>query len=496
MDEQAIPIDINNNKLLEWLVSRRHVPKDWQNNILKVREKINAAIQDMPAHEGIIRLLTGQHINYFHCLKIIEILKETEADSKNLFGRYGSQRMRDWLNIVSSYEKDNIYLAEAAQILIRNVSYEIPSLKKQIAKLEVMKCEAEKKIKDYKKNEQAALKDFSAECEQLGIKGENIKVELLNLLNDLPRIYKDISEKMNILQPAIQLYQDFHDYISNKNEAVVTLLNFIIKKGNTTTYEYIYGEKPLSIEPQRGATPPTNILEDIDDVQIDFGAIEYLPVPVETGGEIDWGATEDEDFEIVQSSDIDLEESGIVVEKSGMDGGVARGGEALTLLDNPKMRDLLINELHEVEAFLRMRLFELANGTGDMLLTVSQDAPVALQMQTMDTVTQMSDCVNVILNELTNKKISHLVNIKHSPKYVDLLTGSLGQKLTLAERLRGCVRVLEEQIKGYRQQTKNIEPSVKLLIEKTKELQKEIQEDISNRYKRRPVNIVGGINML
>lgn len=70
----------------------------------------------------------------------MEILKETEADSKNLFGRYGSQRMRDWQEIVKLYERDNIYLAEAAQMLQRNVSYEIPSIKKQISKLEQLQA--------------------------------------------------------------------------------------------------------------------------------------------------------------------------------------------------------------------------------------------------------------------------------------------------------------------------------------------------------------------
>jgi len=69
-------------------------------------------------------------------MKIVEILKETEADTKNLFGRYGSQRMKDWQEILRLYEKDNVYLAEAAQMLMRNVNYEVPSIKKQIQKLE------------------------------------------------------------------------------------------------------------------------------------------------------------------------------------------------------------------------------------------------------------------------------------------------------------------------------------------------------------------------
>ena len=112
----------------------------------------------MPEHETILELLSGSctfpligkldvlllwngwrvlcfsDINYFHCCQIIEILKETEADTKNLFGVYGSKRMKEWQEIVRLYQKDSVYLAEAANILLRNVKYEIPNIKKQIAK--------------------------------------------------------------------------------------------------------------------------------------------------------------------------------------------------------------------------------------------------------------------------------------------------------------------------------------------------------------------------
>ncbi|MBN3278401.1 CK5P3 protein, partial [Polyodon spathula] len=48
----------------------------------------------MPENEEIKRLLSGSYIHYFHCLRIVEILKGTEATSKNIFGRYSSQRMK------------------------------------------------------------------------------------------------------------------------------------------------------------------------------------------------------------------------------------------------------------------------------------------------------------------------------------------------------------------------------------------------------------------
>ncbi|CAH0546182.1 unnamed protein product [Brassicogethes aeneus] len=510
MDEHDIPIDINTTKLLDWLTSRRHVNKDWQVNILKVREKINSAIQDMPAHEGIIKLLSGQHINYFHCLKIVDILKETEADTKNLFGRYGSQRMKDWQDIISSYQKDNLYLAEAAQMLIRNVSYEIPGLKKQVAKIEQSQLECEKKLKDYGKVETTALKEFNVACEQLGIPGDEIKMELLGLLKELPKIYKDTSERIKIVQSAIELYTEFSKFLSGKDRDVEMLsaLKYLVEKGNTTTYEYTYGEKPVKIEEEeliiKDKAPEKenkNVIDfgDIDfgdnGNEIDFGDIDTNTIDFgTTEADIDWGTlNNDEGFEMVNHLDVDinLEESGIVVEKSGLDGGIARGDEALTILDNPKTREQIINNLMEILAFLKIRLYEMASDS-DLL----QDAPAVLQMQTIESITSLIDCVNVALDQLTNKRIQHLHNIKHSSKYVDILTASLKQKLSIVDRMKVNKKLVEKKIVGLQEEKSNLQPVIKVLIEKTKELQKDVQEDISKKYKGRVVNIIGGVNLL
>ena len=101
----------------------------------QVREKIGNALKDMPEHPEIRELLSGSNINFFNCVKIVEILKETEKDSKNFFGQYGSQRMTDWKEVLHLYESENIYLAEASQLLIQAVVYELPGLKKQITKV-------------------------------------------------------------------------------------------------------------------------------------------------------------------------------------------------------------------------------------------------------------------------------------------------------------------------------------------------------------------------
>lgn len=47
-------------------------------------------------------------------------------------------------------------------------------------------------------------------------------------------------------------------------------------------------------------------------------------------------------------AEISLDESGIVVEGQGLSGGVARGEDALSLLDNPSTRNQFIDQLVEV----------------------------------------------------------------------------------------------------------------------------------------------------
>jgi hypothetical protein len=59
VDIQNIPIDIHANRLCDWLVSRNHCTKEWPEKIGAVRQKINAAIKDMPENATIAKLLVG-----------------------------------------------------------------------------------------------------------------------------------------------------------------------------------------------------------------------------------------------------------------------------------------------------------------------------------------------------------------------------------------------------------------------------------------------------
>ncbi|CAH2040205.1 unnamed protein product, partial [Iphiclides podalirius] len=505
MDESNIPIDINIGKLQDWLVSRRHVNKEWQKNIIAVREKINNAIQDMPVHNDIAALLSGSYINYFHCLKIIEILKETEADTKNLFGRYGSQRMKDWLDIARAYEKENLYLAEAAQMLVRNINYEVPSLKKQIAKEEQLQLDCDKKHMEYLKSESSSKSEFSALCKQLGIEGKKIKKELVERLKELPEIYDKIGNSLKPLLPAIELYSAFSKYvIGEEAPKVLPLLQYMVEHGNTTVYEWTYGEPPLSVEPDpihievETDTQGAGDQIDFGDNAIDFGSIDASAAidfgDGDTAAEIDWGAVDAAPIDVDISADvagISLEESGIVVEEQGLGGGVATGREALTLLDNPLTRNQLVEQLLELESFLKMRMYETATAESQTF-SLMQELP----SESESSLAAMLATVQAAAASLTAPEVLHLHNVKHSPRYVDVLSAQLEQRLAVCGKAARLAAREAERREAAEARAAEARPRLQRLLRATGDLQAQIEADISKKYKGRPVNVIGGVKFL
>nr|CAG4650229.1 EOG090X07S9 [Sida crystallina] len=430
MQDQNIPIDIQTSKLLEWCINRRHCDKLWPQQIVAVREKINSAIQDMPEHPGITKLLTGTYINYFHCLQIVEILKETEADTRSLFGRYGSQRMKDWLEVVKLYETQNVFLAESAQMFMRNVAYEIPAVKKAIAKCEQVQNECERKEAECLKNANDFREKYSSLCHQMGIEGKDIKKELVKLLSSLPQMYVDIAKQTQKITTACDYYKLFIKRVtfSEENIPCVPLVNYIIEHGNTTVYEWRYGEPPLVIE-----EPPllidTETKEEANDEGVDYGdgGLDLdTEIELETG-DIDWGQIDmlnDAHEAVVDDlAAIDDAVAGIEIKEAGVEGGVAKDNEALTLLDYHKTRNAFIDELLELEAFLRQRSVELqsrsANQSQGFGFSLSQSDSGA--EMSAEQLTKMLSQVTAIVDTINCLKIKHLALIRESPSLVNLI---------------------------------------------------------------------------
>ncbi|XP_023305440.2 CDK5RAP3-like protein [Lucilia cuprina] len=519
MNEADIPIDIHTLKLLDWLVSRRIVPKNIQAALKDIRSKITNALQDMPSNDELIKLLKGSNINYFHCKEIVEILKQTEKDTKSIFGSYGSQRMKDWQEIIRLYEKDNVYLAETAQLYVRNVNYEVPNVRKQMTKLEQQSEESLKRSQDLNKPETQLLAEHAALLQQLGVKGDNLREEFTQVLLSLPELYAKSIKNIGSLEEAVDLYALTTG--QNKQQCL-PITRHLIEFGNTTVYQYIHKEAPLAVE-----EPPIklNLSEEhtakaTEDNEIDFGddnggasstisgeMIDFGDLNmdngstggidfgegVESGGDIDWGieSTPAEAVEI--NFDIPIEEYGIVVEGAGMDGGIAKGDQAYTLLDSPNYRERFTDELYELEAFLRMRLYELRQvntASSNIMFSLME----SISTHDEESIRKMITQVEIILKEISSENTRHLFQLKHSPKYADLLASKLKQMLKAVEKIRTTRQVLKERAAELKEQRLALVPVLEELVAQTNKLQGQIEQDISKRYKNRVVNLMGGVS--
>ena len=431
--EADIPIDIAVRKLLDWLVSRRICSRTWHDGVTAIREKIGEALGDMPEHDGIKQLLTGSNINYFHCLKIVEILRETEKDSKNFFGSYGSQRMKDWQAIVKMYEGDSIYLAEAASILSQNVSYEAPGLKKAVTKCDASEQECDKKEDTIKRRVTELENEFAKECKELGISGQgSIRREIIDLARELPDTYDKIGDNAKSLQNAVKVYESFvrRSLAEEFNEEVIGNLKFLIENGNATTYEWKYKEKPISIEEdqlvfddEEDDVKEDNQIDfgDGDEGGIDFGDDGAGEIDFGDGGEIDFGDDGGEiDYQVSADIDFgDVDVSTIVIEEGGMAGGVAKHEEALRILDNRRTRALIIDDLEELSGFLTQRLSEKSSSGAKYNLVSSEDDMDPATLKTM-----IHD-VESVSSSLTDSKMQQLQMIRDSPAVVDRLVSKL-----------------------------------------------------------------------
>ncbi|SPP74842.1 CDK5RAP3-like protein [Drosophila guanche] len=508
MNESEIPIDIHTLKLQDWLISRRIVPKNIQQEIKEIHSKISNALQDMPSNDQLIKLLANANINYYHVKEIIEILKQTEKDTKSVFGTYGSQRMKDWQEICRLYEKNATYLGETAQIFVRNVNFEIPGVRKQMTKLEQLTDESLKRAQDLHKPEGQLLSEHAALLEQLGVKGENLHAEFLEVLAGLPELYTKSLQDIGKVQYGIDLYAE----ISGHKQSL-PILRHLVEFGNTTVYQYIHKEAPLAVEePPISLNLSVGIAAKDDAVtEIDFGTddnggtsstvsaeiIDYGDfgggdLPESEGGNIDWGIESAPTDAVEINFDIPVEEYGIVVEGTGMDGGTAKGDQAYTLLDSPNYRDRFLDELFELESFLRLRLYELNQLESSSNIMYSLMDSIATH--DADSIQKILGYIENIIQQTSDERTRHLFQLKHSSKYANLLATKLQQMTKAVEKIRTTREVLKQRAVDLREQRLHLNPVLEELIAQTRTLQSHIEKDISKRYKNRMVNLMGGVN--
>lgn len=521
----VLPIDIHFNKLLDWLIDRRHCNVNWATDAVVVRGKINAALSlpldEIAKNENLAALLAIPHLNFFHVKDIVDVLSPTEKEKKNFLGQCTSPVLNAWTEVTKQYQKNGVYLAEAAQQLIRFVNYEIAALKKSMEKNQKMVKECERKEAEYDQQVQQIADTYKNKCRRLGIEGCNVKRELLQQLDDLPRLYEEIASDCRNLDHVVDFYRAFLAFLKvDFSDDFLPILRHILTKGNTTVYEFKTGIAPTrAVVPEvgvedDGANDGAAEEEDIDWGDLDLDVVENdssaametieinweAPVDGEAGmegeGEIDWGIVDDVGIGGIDSTDFEVVGDSNVMASVDEGEVIAVGKEALTLLENPETRALLFDELMECESFLCQRLTEIRREDDVLSVNQFQNADLILQNADEKKVESLLASIQKVITGLQGEKVVQLGLIKANPRSLERLAEGVTKYTTLGDRMRRnrdhvALRRVEAQDENQR-----ILPQIDSLRKKTKELQKHLEDEISRKYDNRPVNIMGEINLI
>lgn len=249
-----------------------------------------------------------------------------------------------------------------------------------------------------------------------------------------------------------------------------SLLPHLIRASSLFTFQIDWGD--FGVEPEPGISAEA--------ANIDWG-ISLESESKEPGGDgIDWGD------DAAATLQITVLEAGTQAPE-----GVARGPDALTLLEYPETRSQFIDELMELEIFLSQRAVEMGEEADILSVSQFQLAPATLQGQTREKMVAMASTPRELIGRLTSLQMQHLFMILASPRYVDRVTEFLLQKLKQSQLLALKKELMVQKQQEALQEQAALEPKLDLLLEKTRELQTLIEADISKRYGGRPVNLLG-----
>lgn len=453
----------------------------WLNEAREIQGRVKKAFADLP--DQIKNSIHVTDLHYYDCLDIVEKLKALDGDEKTLFGQYSSPRLKEWADIVKQYEKKNCCLAECAQILIRNVKYEIPALKQQMSKCQSTQRDCERKEGECLSSAAALRNKFEVSCKEMNILGQRVREELSSLVNELPDVYRDTMAVLPSVMEAIQGYEAFRQAIHCRHAdgTFLPMLSYILKHGNVTLYEWKHGNPPPEVKVQPAVAPPPSKADEAP-LEIDWG-----------GGDLDGeqgGAGE-------ELMGVDTSGFEIVVEESGTEEGITTvDPELQPLLESPHTRNLLLNDMMELKEFLSQRLSELTSNNPTILGVEQFDDVGRHGVQSVTKLQEMLDHVTKVMNMLTNARVQHLFLIKGSPRYLDRLSHSLLQFQELANRAISQADVYRSKGEEARVTMGQLEPQLTTLVQRTKQLQGKVAADISRRYNNRVVNIMGEINQL
>ena len=239
MDQATL--DIKYPELLQWLLDRYLIPKDWPNRLEIIKSKkaevietlFNSDNEDFQKIKKMFKIFEStpiDSISYNDYQKLYQQLTKTkEAKEKTFFGNYKSPFIYNAYILDYLYQKNNLFLAENSKIIIQNISYEIPNCLKMIEELkeqiDYQKNKNLEKKEEINKNEnklKMKLKEYNIDIDSEKITTSNqIALSLIDKIeknNSFENTLKTIEQNIknnSLVQQGIELYEYCYNSLYN-----------------------------------------------------------------------------------------------------------------------------------------------------------------------------------------------------------------------------------------------------------------------------------------
>ncbi|KAJ0791993.1 putative CDK5 regulatory subunit-associated protein [Helianthus annuus] len=543
-DVRNLPIDIAFARLGEWLVDRKRIPSDWRKRVAVVKAKISSAFQSLPKDvDPYFQTLDLDGIGYLEAKKIYDILLKSTPESRNIFGRL-SGAAGVWEAIVHAYEKDHIYLGEAAQLMVQNVNYEIPYHKKLIQKTQQQLAELERKEAEIKRNAALSAAKYAEACQELGLQGTNVKLELIETASSsLPDTFTKMLEvlKCDSVSRAIKYYSNFvgdahtekdkipetvlpnmRDIIENPPNLDVFAASEVLDSVNVLTNPNEPNQSTFEVNPATD-TIDWDITLDSSQIDWDIGTVEedngngLGPYEIVDASEIPQHSLNDDlasdeinrenmvseiSWDItVGHPEVELTQADVYPGEHVSGISVLNGSQGVdrvrSRLLETEYRSRILDDLFEIKAFLNQRIMELTNTeTLTLQNQVQAVAPFVLQQYTSDAIQSMLADISSAISLLTNRKTRDLIMILNSKRFLERLVSSLEEKKHHEAKLKDGLKDLAIKRMELQNSLSSVWPKQEAAIAKTRELKKVCESTLSSMFDGRPVKIIGEINSM
>eukprot|EP01132_Coremiostelium_polycephalum_P009615 gene9615-11782_t len=395
-------IDLPGNKLLEWLTSRNKIPQNWKKEQQNILKQIAIALKQAPSQT--LKKEDPQDIHFFECLKVFkEFESEPNGSSKTLFGGYSNNNTQKWYDVIKAYEKNHYNIGESCQLFSQNLNYEIPNLKKIVEKSIKTLEDNSKKETEYTKSKTSAINSFKKACTDLGIQGDKIREEIVELPKLLNSLFEQTVKLLSNdeLLDILKFYKEFNQFsLSNlpddKREEITSNLlpitSFLIKHGNVTLGER---EKILN--------PNSNIKLAGDDKQQQDNNNNSNS---DNKLEIDWCMDIPTANEGSTSANVVVDDTPITIEWED-----DMKSPPSIQWDDFSMDSIELVDETPLEMFLSFRIQELSKSSN-------------MEQIASETSVDSNKCklylklVTEIIQSVSNNKIKQIIEIKSSKKYV------------------------------------------------------------------------------